>query len=169
MELAVGHFAGRHQDGVPKYVPQGDRARTSRTGRASAVITWFLQELTNQTVRAVLHGISSEGTVEKQKGTREGGSASPLLFNTALFPIMVPLERQWRQEGSGVRWIPSAGPSVDLSLLLFCDNFYIISHSIDAALRNVNEMEASLQAADFDIKEGSLQMLATFSARRGKV
>mgnify|MGYP002176355587 CR=1 FL=1 len=117
--------------------------------------------------RAILHGIASDDTVPKQKGAMEGGAASPLLFNSALFPIMVPLEQKWREEGSGLRWRATEGPDVDISLLLFCDNFYIISHSIGAALQSAHELENALGQSGFSIKEGSLQMLAIFFGKAG--
>ncbi len=68
---------------------------------------------TSLTRNRLLLGIYSRPVPRALHWSWEGGAASPLLFNSALFLILVPLEECWRREHRGLFGKPRKAPTID--------------------------------------------------------
>ena len=91
------------------------------------------------------------------RGGKQGGVESPEIFNAVLEWVLEPLVRNWLERGHGFRFDDDDG--MLLTHLIWADNIFLLSLSIDQFHDMVAEITEVVESIHFRWKSSSLQFM----------
>ena len=99
--------------------------------------------------------------VALHRGLRQGGPRMPQAWNHIVAEILADVMERWQGQSPAVAWAPEWS---GISILVWADNFFLMTSSACVAAERVGDLERALSARGLDFSKESLKVLANQAA-----